>query len=450
MGSTTSKVLRSVAVVAAFGMLAAACGSSSPSGSSTGSSSTTSGGSGGGGTPTASAPGITANSITIGSHQPLTGPAAPGYSEIAPAANALFQYVNSKGGVHGRQIKYTYEDDAYNPSQTTTVVRKLVLQDNVFAIFNGLGTPTHSAVEAFLNSEKVPDLFVASGCICWDQPSKYPYTSGWQTDYIREGKILGQYIKQSLSGKKVGYVYQNDDFGQDGIKGLDYEIPASDVVTKQPYDVNNINVGPQVAALQAKGAQVVALYTIPAFTALVLLQAAKIGYHPTWVVSSVGSDPPTLSGLLTKFSSGKAGGSLLTGMVTGTYLPALNDTSNPWIALFKKIHDQYIPTLPWDGNVLYGESVGYTFVRLMDQAGVNPTRDSVIKTLHSADLGGPGIVPFAFSSGSNAGFTGEQIAVNKDGSTLVPQGSVYTTDDSSSAPSVSNYTQPQPPSNLNS
>ena len=155
---------------------------------------------------TASAPGITATTITIGSHQPLTGIAAPGYDEIAPASNAYFQYVNAHGGIYGRKIVYKYLNDQYNPSMTSTVVRQLVLKDNVYAIFDGLGTPTHLAVAPFLNSEKVPDVFVASGCECWNDPAKLPETFGWQLDYVREGKILGQYVKDHFKGKKIGYL----------------------------------------------------------------------------------------------------------------------------------------------------------------------------------------------------------------------------------------------------
>ena len=159
--------IRLAAGAVLIAMIAVACSSSSKSsGSSSGSTPTSSSG----GPNTASAPGVTPTEITIGSHQPLTGVAAPGYDEIAPAANAYFSWVNDHGGVHGRKIIYKYLDDMYDPAQTTSVVRQLVLQDNVFGIFNGLGTPTHSAVVDYLNSSKVPDLFVASGCVCWNQP----------------------------------------------------------------------------------------------------------------------------------------------------------------------------------------------------------------------------------------------------------------------------------------
>src|SRR5262252_4329531 len=231
-----------IAAAVTASLVAAGCGSSGTTGS---------GGSGGGAA--ASAPGITSTQILIGSHQPLTGPAAPGYSEISTASNAYFQYVNARGGVNGRKIKYTFLDDGYDPSKTVSDVHQLILQDNVYAIFDGLGTPTHLAAVSFINSSKVPDVFVASGCDCWNDPSKYPQTFGWQLDYIREGKILGAYIKKHFAGKKIGYFYQNDEFGQDGVKGLDDEIPHSQVVSRQTYVPTNVNVGPAVAALKASG-----------------------------------------------------------------------------------------------------------------------------------------------------------------------------------------------------
>ena len=405
-----------IAIVCAVGLLAA-CGETAGSSSSN----------------TASAPGITASEIKIGSTQPLTGPAAPGYSEIAPAANAYFQYVNAHGGIFGRKITYEYLDDGYNPTNTASVTRKLVLQDKVFAVFNALGTPTHLAVVDYLNSEKVPDLFVASGCNCWNDTSKYPYTFGWQPDYTIEGKILGQYIQQNFSGKKVGYFYQNDEFGLDGVKGLDQQMAASNVSSRQNYVPTNTNVAPQIAALQASGAQVVVSYTIPAFTALALLTAAKLNYHPTWVVSNVGSDVPTLTGLLTTFSKGAVGAQLLTGMVTDIYEPPVSDASNAWIKLFKQIHDQYSSSLPWDGNVLYGMTAAYTFVQTIKAAGRNPTRSGLVKTLETTRLsGGPGLAPYGYSPNNHLGFLGVQVAtIGADGS-VTTAGPVYTSSDNGS------------------
>jgi len=408
-------------------MAAAACGSSGTPGS----------GASSGGNPGASAPGITSTQILVGSHQPLTGPAAPGYSEIAPAANAYFRYVNAHGGVYGRTIAYKYLDDAYDPSKTSSVVRQLVLQDNVYALFNGLGTPTHLAVTSFLNAQKVPDVFVASGCECWNQPAASPWTFGWQLDYVREGKILGQYITQHFAGKKVGYFFQDDEFGQDGVKGLDDEIPHAMVVSRQSYQPANVNVGPQVAALRASGAQVVVSFSIPAFTALLRLNGLKLGYSPPLVVSNVGSDPITLSGLLQAFArqggATVSGNALTAGIITDGYLPSVGVTSNGWIALFKRIHDSYDAAAPFDGNVLYGEAVAYTFVQAMVKAGKNPSRASLASVIEAGLPQGPAVAPYAFGKSDHAGMTGAYVGVIANG-ILTQQGPVFTTDTTASGP----------------
>jgi ABC-type branched-subunit amino acid transport system substrate-binding protein len=423
--------IRATAIVCLAGLLAA-CGTGSSNNS---------------GTNTASAPGITATTITLGSTQPLTGPAAPGYSEISAASNAYFQYLNAHGGIFGRKITYDYLDDGYNPTNTASQTRKLVLQDKVFAIFSALGTPTHLAVVDYLNSEKVPDVLVSSGCNCWNDVSKYPYTFGFQPDYTIEGKILGRYIKQSLGGKKVGYFYQNDEFGLDGVKGLDQQLDPSAVVSRQNYVPTNTNVGPQIAALQASGAQVVVSYTIPAFTALALLSAAKVGYHPTWVVSNVGSDVPTLTGLLTAFSKGAVGGQLLQGIVTDNYLPYSADTTNGWIGLFKRIHGQYISGLPFDGNVVYGMAQAYVMAEAFKAAGRNPTRSSFVKTIETAKLSsGPGIAPFGYSSTNHLGYLGVQVATIGADGTATTNGPVYVSSDSGPINQYSGSTS-SPPAN---
>ena len=229
----------------AAALLTAACGSSCTGGTAN----------------TASAPGVTATTVTIGSTQPLTGPAAPGYSEIAPAANAYFKYVNAHGGVNGRSINYTYLDDQYNPTSTATQTRKLVLQDNVFAMFQALGTPTHLSVVTYLNSEHVPDLFVASGCNCWNNVAQYPETFGWQPDYTIEGKILGQYIAQNFASKKIGFFVQgpNDEFGTDGFMGVMDSLQgkglnvAATPAYYTPTAAGAMAVGAAIAELQAAG-----------------------------------------------------------------------------------------------------------------------------------------------------------------------------------------------------
>jgi ABC-type branched-subunit amino acid transport system substrate-binding protein len=427
MGHRSTKRLTSIAVVVGVvGVVVALAGC----------------GSSGGGS---SAPGVTSTSITFGTHQPLTGPAAPGYSEIAPASQAFFDYVNAHGGVFGRKIHLTYKDDAYNPTNTVNVVHQLVLQNNVFGIFEGLGTPTHTKVVGFLNSSKVPDLFVASGCPCWDKGSSQPYTFGWQPNYTIEGKILGQYIKQHFAGQKVGVLYQDDDFGQGGLAGIQAEVPASDIVAKEPYQPGGTSLAPQITAIKAAKAKVLVDFTVAIYTAIGQLTSFTLGYKPQLVVSNVGIDPTTVGALLKTISKGKASGTaLIEGAITDGYLPSTADTSNPWIQLFMKVHDQYDKSAPFDGNVEYGMANAYTLVQALMAAGKNLSRQDLINAINNdgSKWTGPGIVPFRYSKTDHGGFGGVEMGQVRAGK-IVLFGGALTTDPSPSSP-ITPYKTPQP------
>ena len=395
-----------------------ACGSSGSGGSSSG------GGNGG-----ATAPGVTATSITFGTHQPLTGPAAPGYSLIAPASQAYFDYVNAHGGVYGRKIHLIVKNDEYDPTLTVNVVHQLVLQDNVIGIFEGLGTPTHTKVVGFLNSSKIPDLFVASGCPCWDLGAQQPYTFGWQPNYTIEGKVLGQYIAKHFAGEKVGVLYQDDDFGNGGLAGIEDEVPAADIVAKEPYQSGTTTLATQVTALKASGAKVLVEFTVPIYTAIARLTAFTLGYAPQLVVSNVGIDPITVEGLLKSISKGKAtGAALINGTITDGYLPSYSDTSNPWIALFLKVHNEYDKSAPFDGNVEYGMATAYTLVQALEAAGKHLTRQGLIDAVDNdgGSWKGPGLTPFRYTKTEHGGYSGVQMA-KVVGGQIDPFGPVLTT-----------------------
>jgi ABC-type branched-subunit amino acid transport system substrate-binding protein len=395
--------MKRIATVLAALLLAAGCSNGNSSSS------------GGGDTP-----GVTDTEITVGTHMPLTGPAAAGYSKIAPATKAYFDYVNANGGVHGRKISYKIMDDGYNPSNTQQVVRQLVLQDKVFAILNGLGTPTHTGVLDFLKTNRVPDLFVASGSRSWNQPDKYPGTFGFNPDYTVEGKILATYVKETYAGKKVCFLGQDDDFGRDSLAGI--EKVLGPVAAKQSYVTSNPNVGPQIGALKAAACDVVMLATVPGFTALSIGTAAKIGFKPQFVVSNVGSDPATLPKSL-----GAAAG-LLEGVVAANYLPLANDTANPWIQLYQKVNSQYNGNAEFDNNIVYGMSVGYLFVQALQAAGKDLTRDSLLAAVAKGGFTGPGLVPLRFSAQDHSGYSGEQLT-KLTGGKAAYFGTPYQTDD---------------------
>src|ERR1039458_1290311 len=420
--------LLTLAVIASAGLALAGCGSSSSS--------------------SASVPGVTATSITFGTHQPLTGPAAPGYDEIAPASQAFFEYVNAHGGVFGRKIHLIIKDDAYNPTNTVNIVHQLVLQSHVFGIFEGLGTPTHTKVVGFLNASKVPDLFVASGCPCWDNGTSQPDTFGWQPNYTIEGKILGQYLKQHFAGKKVAVLYQDDDFGQGGLAGIKDELPAADIVAAEPYQAGTTTLAPQVAAIKAAKAQVQVDFTVPIYTAIGQLTAFTLGYKPQLVVSNVGIDPITVGALLKSVSKGKASGTgLIEGALTDGYLPSSSDMSNPWIALFKKIHDQYDAAAPFDGNVEYGMANAYTLAQALQLAGKNLTRQGLISAVNSmgSKLTGPGLVPFRYSTSDHGGYAGVEIGQVRNGQIALFGGPLISEPTAGSPITPYTPAQPAPP-----
>ena len=403
-----SRAVLAIAVAAA--LTVTACGSSKKNG-------------GNNATGDKSAPGVTSDSILLGTTQPLTGPAAPGYSKISAAMKAYFAFVNDKGGVNGRKITLNVEDDGYNPANTATKTRKLVLQDKVFALVGALGTPTHTAVLDFVNQNKVPDLFVSSGSRSWNQPSKYPMTFGWQTDYTVEGKVLGDYIKKNFAGKTVCSFGQGDDFGTDGAQGVELTLGQGSLKSKQTYTPTNTNVAPQIGALKAAGCQVVVSFTVPGFTALALGTAAKLKYQPQWVISNVGSDIVTLQGFLKDATT-----PLLEGAVTDLYMPIPSDSSNSWIKLFQMVNEKYNSNVPFDGNVEYGMAMAYTTVQVVQEAGKDLTRGSLLAAVEKGGLTGPGLVPFRFSKTDHSGYGGTQIAVIHGGVAKLT-GPVYTTDD---------------------
>ena len=382
-----------------------------------------------------SAPGVTPTSVLIGSDQPLTGVSATGYGEIAPASRAFFEYVNAHGGVHGRAIDYAYLDDASDPATAVSDENQLVSGDRVFAYFNGFGVTEHAAVVDSLNALGVPDLFVGSSCECWNEPLQHPETFGFGTDYPDEGRLLGSYVARTFPAAKVGYIWENSSAGccEQGVQELDQEIPADQVVTRQPFTLADLTAGrllPQVQAAKMAGARVLVLDTLaPAATAEVLLDAASLGYHPHILDTfRLSADPVTVGALIERFSGGAASAALENGLVTQDYLPSASDTASPWIALFRKIHDTYEPQAPFDNMTVYGMAAADAFTRALQAAGHDLTRQSIVAAVNfgTVNFGGPGLVPLADSPLDHDGYPGEQIGTVDNGG-IVLRGPVYVT-----------------------
>jgi branched-chain amino acid transport system substrate-binding protein len=163
-------------------------------------------------------PGASDTEIKIGNTMPYSGPASS-YGAIGKAETAYFNMINEHGGINGRKIDFISRDDSYSPPKTVEQVRKLVEEDHVLMLFNTLGTPPNSAIHEYLNENKVPQLFVATGADKWNDPKHFPWTMGWQPSYRIEARIYARYILQNLPKAKIGVLYQNDDFGKDYLIG---------------------------------------------------------------------------------------------------------------------------------------------------------------------------------------------------------------------------------------
>ncbi|GAA2620100.1 ABC transporter substrate-binding protein [Actinomadura fulvescens] len=244
------------------------------------------------------ATGIAEKSVKLGGIYPLSGPASA-YGDIPKGIKAYFDYVNAeKGGVNGRKIEFIVRDDGYQPPKSVEEARRLVEQEQVFALFQTLGTPTSSAVMEYANKKKVPQVFVSSGASKWgSDPVAHPWTIGWQPSYLSEGRVYGQYLKTEKPNAKVAVLYQNDDFGKDLREGFVKAIEGSGVkvVAEQTYEVTDPSIDPQMRNLANSRADVLLDITTPKFGTQALAADAKnTDWNPLHIINNVASSPTVL------------------------------------------------------------------------------------------------------------------------------------------------------------
>jgi len=365
-------------------------------------------------------PGVTADSILLGGTTPLSGPASA-YSSVARGADAFFKSVNAKGGVAGRTITYKYLDDAYNPAQTVQATRQLVEQDKVFAIFNSLGTEQNESIRDYLNAQKVPQLFAASGATTWGSDvAKYPYTIGFQPSYQAEGWVYGKYLARTTPGRKVAVLFQNDAYGQDLLVGLKRGLAKSKVkvVAAQPYEVTAADVGSQVAKLRASKADIFAVFATPKFAIQGFVFANRLGWRPKLsIVNAVSS----ASNIMTLASEGGTN-KVTPGAVSIAFLKDPTDpkwAKDKTMVQYRALLKQYAPGANAnDVYHVYGMAVAWTTVELLKKIGPNLTRDALVKAASNMNLSNnpfllPGIA--LKTSGNGDHFPIEQMVMQRWG-----------------------------------
>ena len=325
----------------------------------------------------AQTPGVTATEIKIGNTNPYSGPASA-YGTIGKAIGAYFKKVNDEGGINGRKINYITYDDAYSPPKTVEMVRKLVEQDQVAALFQTLGTPTNSAIHKYMNQQKVPHLFVATGATKWNDPKNYPWTTGWQPNYQTEGRIYAQYILKNFPDAKIGILYQNDDYGKDYRKGLHDGLGDAAkklIVMEQTYEVTDPTIDSQIVNLKNSGANVFFNVTIPKFAVQAIKKAHDIGWKPAHFLNNVSSSLATVLK--------PAGVEASRGLITALYMKEITDPQwqkdkgyQDWVAWMKKYYPEGALD---DQSNAYGYSVAQTLVQVLKQSGNDLSRENIMK-----------------------------------------------------------------------
>ena len=338
--------------------------------------------------------GATDTEIKIGGISPYSGPASA-YGVIGKTTEAYFKKVNAEGGINGRKINFISYDDAYSPPKTVEQARKLVESDEVLLVFNPLGTPPNTAIQKYMNTKKVPQLFVATGATKWNDPKNFPWTMGWQPNYQSETQAYAKYILKEMPNAKIAVLYQNDDYGKDYLKGLKDGLgakAASMIVAEESYETTQPTIDSHIVKLKSTNADVFFNITTPKFAAQAIKKMAEIEWKPAHFLNSVSAS----IGSVMKpagFENGQ-------GIISSQYL---KDTSDPeWkndagMKGFDEFLAKYFP----EGNridafVMYGYTVTQTLVHVLKASGDDLTRENVMKqaaSIKDLELGGmlPGI-----------------------------------------------------------
>jgi branched-chain amino acid transport system substrate-binding protein len=320
--------------------------------------------------------GATDTEIKIGNIMPYSGPASA-YGVIGKTEEAYFKKINAEGGINGRKINFVSYDDGYSPPKAVEQARKLVESDEALLVFNSLGTANNTAIQKYMNSKKVPQLFVATGATKFNDPKDFPWTMGWQPSYQSEARIYAKFLMKEKPDAKIAIFYQNDDFGKDYVKGLKDGLgaKASMIVAEESYETSEPTIDNHIVKLKATGADVFLSITTPKFAAQAIKKLAEVEWKPLHIVSNVSSSV----GSVIK----PAGFENAQGILSAAYAKDGSDSqwdNDPGMKKFYAFLEKYFPEgNKLDGSVVYGYGVAQTMVKVLEMCGDNLTRENVMK-----------------------------------------------------------------------
>ncbi|ULL00535.1 ABC transporter substrate-binding protein [Bradyrhizobium sp. I71] len=315
--------------------------------------------------------------IKIGNIMPYSGPASA-YGVIGKTEEAYFRKINAEGGINGRKINFITYDDTYSPPKTVEQARKLVESDEVLLIFNSLGTPPNTAIQKYMNSKKVPQLFVATGATKWNDPQNFPWTMGWQPNYQIESIIYAKYILKNHPNAKIAVLYQNDDYGKDYLKGFKDGLgakAASMIAIEDSYEVSEPTIDSHIVKMKATGADIFFNITTPKFAAQAIKKNAEIGWKPLHFLNNVSAS----IGSVIK----PAGFENAQDIISSQYFKDPTDAqwkNDKAMIGWNEFLDKYYPEANRaDASVMYGYIVAQGLVHVLKACGDNLTRENIMK-----------------------------------------------------------------------
>jgi ABC-type branched-subunit amino acid transport system substrate-binding protein len=340
-------------------------------------------------------PGVTANSILLGGTVPLTGPAAA-FASVAPGADAYFRYVNDRGGVFGRKIRYRYVDDGFEVNRTVEETRKLVQQDRVFAIFNSIGTEHALAVRPYLNQVRVPHVFLGTGASAFQRErARFPWSMGYLPSFAGEGAVYGKYVVAAMPRARIAVLYENTDYGKDLTAGLRRGLGAraGRIVAVRSYEITDADVSSQISQLKRSGANTFMLFATPGFAVQAFIAAYRQAWKPRTFISSVSIEPSIMSVIRFNTNAKATAGTISMGYLKDPTSPTW--ARDPAIRLYRQIMRRYLPNRKaTDVYHYYGMAVAHSMVHALRKSGKNLTRAGLLRAVtHLNQRDNPFLLP---------------------------------------------------------
>ncbi len=319
-------------------------------------------------------PGASDTEVKIGGSGPFSGPASVA-GQLVKSVAAYFDMINAKGGINGRKIIYLAEDDAYSPAKAVEVTRKLVEQDQVLFMGGSIGTPTQLAVRGYLNDNKIPQLFLASGNRSFFDPKISPWTIGGSITNYAEGRVIGKFIEETMPGKKIAVLYQNDDLGKDYLQGIKETTGTKNqIVSAVSYEVTDPTVDSQIATLQASGAEVLASFSTPKATSQAIRRAFDTGWKPKIIIPLIVAQ---IDGTLRPAGLDKS-----VGVISEVSIKDATDprwAKDPDVIAFEDWHKKYDTQDSDPALAASGYDAGFLLAEVVRKAGDDLTRANIMK-----------------------------------------------------------------------